>query len=44
MVIHQGDLTVFITRPISLACLILTALSIVVIARRQIRGKKSLIG
>jgi putative tricarboxylic transport membrane protein len=44
MVIHQGDLTVFITRPISLACLILTVLSIVVIARRQIRGKKSLIG
>lgn len=43
MMIYQGDLTVFITRPVSLVCLILTVLSVVFIARRRIRGEKALV-
>jgi TctA family transporter len=39
MIIHQGDFTVFFTRPISLVCLVLTVLSIFFIARRRLRGK-----
>jgi putative tricarboxylic transport membrane protein len=42
MIIYQGDLSVLITRPFSFVCLVLTALSIILIARRQIRGKKAL--
>ncbi|MBW2145786.1 MAG: tripartite tricarboxylate transporter permease [Deltaproteobacteria bacterium] len=38
MVIHKGDVTVFVTHPISLVCLILTVLSVVLISYRQIRG------
>ena len=43
MIIHQGDLSVFLTRPVSLVCLILTVLSVVFIARRRIRGEKAFV-
>ena len=39
MVIHRGDVTVFFTRPISLVCLLLTVLSVFLIARRRLRGE-----
>ena len=44
LAIYKGDLTVFITRPISLICLILTVLAIFFIARRQLRKKQGLLG
>lgn len=39
MIIHKGDVTVLVTRPISLICLLLTVLSIFFIARRRLRGE-----
>jgi putative tricarboxylic transport membrane protein len=39
MAIYKGDISIFVMRPISLVCLVLTVLSIVLIARRQIRGR-----
>jgi len=39
LIIHQENYTVFLTRPISLVCLILTLFSIFFIARRRLRGK-----
>jgi putative tricarboxylic transport membrane protein len=38
MIIHKGDFSVFVTRPISLICLILTLFSIFFIARRRLKG------